>query len=56
MRITGGKFGGRALATPRDSRVRPTSDKVRQAIFNTDGLAVVIARRECIQTAKSHKK
>jgi 16S rRNA (guanine966-N2)-methyltransferase len=34
MRITGGKFGGRALATPRDSRVRPTSDKVRQAIFN----------------------
>ena len=34
MRITGGKFGGRALATPRDSSVRPTSDKVRQAIFN----------------------
>jgi len=29
---------------------------LRQAIFNTDGLAVVIARRECIQTAKSHKK
>jgi 16S rRNA (guanine966-N2)-methyltransferase len=34
MRITGGKFGGRALAAPRDGRVRPTSDKVRQAIFN----------------------
>ena len=34
MRITGGKFGGRTLATPRDARVRPTSDKVRQAIFN----------------------
>ena len=34
MRITGGKFGGRALVAPRDARVRPTSDKVRQAIFN----------------------
>ena len=34
MRVTGGKFGGRALVAPRDARVRPTSDKVRQAIFN----------------------
>ena len=34
MRITGGKFGGRSLVAPRDERVRPTSDKVRQAIFN----------------------
>ena len=34
MRITGGQFRGRALAEPTDSRVRPTSDKVRQAIFN----------------------
>ena len=34
MRITGGKFGGRSLVAPRDARVRPTSDKVRQAIFN----------------------
>ncbi|MDE2181455.1 MAG: 16S rRNA (guanine(966)-N(2))-methyltransferase RsmD [Alphaproteobacteria bacterium] len=34
MRITGGIFGGRTLATPRDDRVRPTSDKVRQAVFN----------------------
>lgn len=34
MRITGGKFGGRALAGPKDARVRPTADKVRQAIFN----------------------
>ena len=25
---------GRALATPVDARVRPTSDKVRQAVFN----------------------
>ncbi|HEX3430906.1 MAG TPA: 16S rRNA (guanine(966)-N(2))-methyltransferase RsmD [Rhizomicrobium sp.] len=34
MRITGGRFGGRMLAGPSDDRVRPTSDKVRQAIFN----------------------
>ncbi len=34
MRITGGQFRGRALAEPPDERVRPTSDKVRQAIFN----------------------
>lgn len=34
MRITGGKFRGRQLAAPRDMRVRPTSDRVREAIFN----------------------
>lgn len=34
MRITGGKFRGRALTVPPDRRVRPTSDKLRQAIFN----------------------
>ena len=34
MRVTGGSMRGRALAQPADARVRPTSDKVRQAIFN----------------------
>lgn len=34
MRITGGQYGGRVLQPPKDMRVRPTSDKVRQAIFN----------------------
>lgn len=34
MRITGGQLRGRALVDPPDNRVRPTSDKVRQAIFN----------------------
>lgn len=34
MRITGGRFGGRVLAGPSDDRVRPTSDRVRQAVFN----------------------
>jgi 16S rRNA (guanine966-N2)-methyltransferase len=34
MRITGGKLGGRRLVAPDDQRVRPTSDRIRQAIFN----------------------
>jgi len=34
MRITGGKLGGRRLVAPDDMRVRPTSDRTRQAIFN----------------------
>ena len=34
LRITAGKFGGRGLKTPSDAAIRPTSDKVRQAIFN----------------------
>lgn len=34
MRITGGTLGGRRLIVPQDNRVRPTSDRTRQAIFN----------------------
>jgi len=34
MRITGGRFSRRVLAGPADERIRPTSDKVRQAVFN----------------------
>ncbi len=34
MRITAGLYGGRTLATPSGYRVRPTADKVRQAVFN----------------------
>lgn len=34
MRITGGTFRGRSLRAPADDRVRPTSDKARQAVFN----------------------
>ena len=30
MRIVGGQFRGRALATPADDRTRPTSDRVRE--------------------------
>lgn len=34
MRIVGGAFRGRALAAPGDNRTRPTSDRVREAVFN----------------------
>jgi 16S rRNA (guanine966-N2)-methyltransferase len=34
MRIVAGKFRGLSLATPKDNRVRPTSDRVREALFN----------------------
>src|SRR4051812_18342721 len=34
MRITGGRLRGRQLARPADARLRPTSDKARQALFN----------------------
>lgn len=34
MRITGGTHRSRKLETPKSDAVRPTSDKVRQAVFN----------------------
>jgi 16S rRNA (guanine966-N2)-methyltransferase len=34
MRIVAGRLRGLTLATPKDARVRPTSDRVREAIFN----------------------
>ncbi len=34
MRVVGGKFKGLHLATPADQSTRPTSDRVREAIFN----------------------
>ncbi len=35
MRVIAGEYGGRRLKTPKNYDIRPTSDKVRQAIFNT---------------------
>ena len=37
MRVIGGRFGGRRLVAPSGDRTRPTSDKVRQALFNVLG-------------------
>ena len=34
MRIVGGKFRGRSIASRSGSATRPTSDRVREAIFN----------------------
>lgn len=34
MRVVGGQFKGRTLFGPNDDRLRPTSDKVREALFN----------------------
>ncbi len=34
MRIVGGQFRGRALAAPKSATTRPTSDRVREAVFN----------------------
>jgi 16S rRNA (guanine966-N2)-methyltransferase len=34
MRIVAGSLRGRALAPPKDERTRPTSDRVREAVFN----------------------
>ena len=34
MRIVGGQFRGRPLAAPGDDRTRPTSDRVRESVFN----------------------
>jgi 16S rRNA (guanine966-N2)-methyltransferase len=34
VRIVGGRFRGRALAAPDNLATRPTSDRVREAVFN----------------------
>ena len=34
MRIIAGRHRGVALSAPKDDRIRPTSDRVREAIFN----------------------
>lgn len=34
MRVIGGRFKGRRLEGPADRRIRPTSDKLRETLFN----------------------
>lgn len=41
MRITGGEFGGRTIEVPRGDRVRPTQDRVREALFSMLATEVV---------------
>ncbi len=44
MRVTGGRLKGRRLATARSSAIRPTTDRVRGAVFDilTQGMAIDI--------------
>lgn len=34
MRIVGGEFRGRSLATPKSDDIRPTTDRTRESLFN----------------------
>ena len=44
MRIVAGRWGGRRLTTPRGAAVRPTADRVREALFSILGDFVQDAR------------
>jgi 16S rRNA (guanine966-N2)-methyltransferase len=35
MRVIAGELGGRTIGSPKGSAIRPTSNRVREAIFNT---------------------
>lgn len=37
MRIVGGQFRGRVLATPKTDEIRPTTDRTRESLFNIIG-------------------
>lgn len=45
MRITSGTLRGRPIEPPKDRLVRPTSDKLRQAVFN------ILTSREAVMDA-----
>jgi 16S rRNA (guanine966-N2)-methyltransferase len=40
VRVVAGRFGGRSLAAPRGRATRPTSDRVREALFSILGSVV----------------
>ncbi len=44
MRIVAGEFGGRRLVAPPGDATRPTSDRVREALFSVLGASVQDAR------------
>jgi 16S rRNA (guanine966-N2)-methyltransferase len=44
VRVVAGRFGGRTLVAPRGQATRPTSDRVREALFSILGDLVVGAR------------
>jgi 16S rRNA (guanine(966)-N(2))-methyltransferase RsmD len=44
LRVIAGRYGGRRLQTPRGAATRPTSDRVREALFSILGARVAGAR------------
>ncbi|MBW3654235.1 MAG: 16S rRNA (guanine(966)-N(2))-methyltransferase RsmD [Actinobacteria bacterium] len=44
MRVVAGAYGGRRLVAPRGAETRPTSDRVREALFSVLGASVQRAR------------
>jgi 16S rRNA (guanine966-N2)-methyltransferase len=44
LRIIAGEYGGRRLRTLRGMRLRPTSDQLRETLFNIIGEGIVSAR------------
>jgi 16S rRNA (guanine(966)-N(2))-methyltransferase RsmD len=44
MRVVGGELGGQRLVAPRGWKVRPTSERAREAVFSVLGERVVGAR------------
>lgn len=48
MRIVSGEARGRKLTAPKSHQVRPTSDRVREAIFNTLGSMSVEFQGACV--------
>ncbi|MDP9835345.1 16S rRNA (guanine966-N2)-methyltransferase [Neorhizobium huautlense] len=47
MRIVGGEFRGRALATPKTNDIRPTIDRTRESLFNIIGHVYPEAIDQC---------
>lgn len=45
LRVIGGKAKGRLLKVPSGSKIRPTSDKVRESLFNIIGPTVITEAR-----------
>ena len=45
LRVIGGQAKGRLLKVPAGSKIRPTSDKVRESLFNIIGPAVINGAR-----------
>ena len=48
MRIVGGNFRGRRLATPASDKIRPTTDRTRESLFNILGHQIEFTNKRVI--------